>query len=259
MNFVKALECLLPVIDDVHARWTSDRHHLFDRHYAHPESPKVTCQKGCGACCHFPLIPATAGEAFVVLARLIAQGHSLQDLHNQFMPYARKYLEISRRSGSMPLTDDQQRLFLNERTPCPLFVPTPELGPMSGHCGIFEIRPLICDFFHSLESPALCLQKKPHASYSDVMERGHEALDEIRAAERKIFGRSALGHLPLLLAALMTDEGMKTFLTLFEPGSEENSQDIADFGLYLELISCLGYEWGEGEWSSLAKAQSEVI
>ncbi len=260
MNFVKALEYLLPAVDAVHARWTTDRDVLFAKHNAHAESPRVTCTKGCGACCHFPLIPATAGEAFVLLARLLAEGQSLEELHGKFSPYARRYLEAARQSGSLPLTDDQQRRFLKEKLPCPLFVSTPEDGPMAGHCGVFEIRPLICDFFHNLESPELCLLKKPHGSFTDVMERGHDALDEIRIAERRIFGRSALGHLPLLLAALMTDAGMKTFLTTANPDlGEENSQDIADFGLYLELISCLGYQWSDGEWTSLAKAQSEVI
>lgn len=259
MNFATALECLLPVVDGVHARWTSDRDSLYSAHAAHPESPRVTCQKGCGACCHFPLIPSTAGEAFIVLARLIAEGETLEKLQNRFMPYARRYLEAAQRSGSLPLTDEQQRLFLREKLPCPLFISTPEVGPLGGHCGIFEIRPLICDFFHSLESPELCLQKKPHASFSNVMERGHEALDEIRDAERKLFGRSTLGHLPLLLAALMTDAGMKTFLTVVTPGAEENDQDIEDFGLYIELIGCLGYQWGDGEWSSLAKAQAEMV
>lgn len=259
MNFVKALECLLPVVDGVHARWVEDRNHLLARHSQHPESPAITCTKGCGACCHFPIIPATGGEAFVVLARMLAAGESLEDLQGRFLPYARKYLENSRKSGSLPLTDEQQRLFLKEKIPCPLFISTPEQGPLAGHCGIFDIRPMICDFFHSLESPELCLLKKPHASFSDVMERGHVALDEIRIEERKIFGRSVLGHLPLLLAALMTQSGMNAFLTVVKPGDEENAQDIEDFGLYIELIGYLGYQWSDGEWSSLAKAQAEMI
>ncbi|MEN9529808.1 MAG: hypothetical protein RI932_1681 [Pseudomonadota bacterium] len=260
MNFVKALECLLPVVDSVHAHWVADRDNLYANHSARPETPRVTCKKGCGACCHFPIIPATAGEAFVVLARLLAEGQTLEELRAKFIPYASRYLEHARRTGSLPLTDEQQRLFLNEKLPCPLFVSTPETGPLGGHCGIFNARPLICDFYHNLDSPELCLLKKPHASFSDVSERGHEALDALRTEERRIFGRSALGHLPLLLAALLTEDGMNTFLTVAKPvDDQENSQDIEDFGLYMELIACLGYRWGEGEWDSLAKAQSEVL
>jgi len=254
------LECLLPVVDAVHARWVTDRDAMHANHSAHPEAPRVTCTKGCGACCHFPVIPATAGEAFIVLARLLAEGESLENLRSKFIPYASRYLEHARRNGSLPLTDEQQRLFLSEKLPCPLFVSTPEAGPLGGHCGIFNARPFICDFYHSLESPELCLLKRPHASYSDITERGHEALDTLRHEERRIFGRSTLGHLPLLLAALLTEDGMNTFLTVVKPSAEEeNIQDIEDFGLYMELIGCLGYRWGEGEWDSLAKAQSEVL
>ncbi len=260
MKFVEALERLLPVVDDVHERWTRERNRMLEAHAQQPESPKITCTKGCGACCHFPIIPATAGEAFVLLARLLAEGHSLADLHSKFMPYARRYLEWSVRQSSLPMTDTQQRLFLREKLPCPLFVSTPETGPLGGHCGVFSIRPQICDFYHSLESPELCLMKKPHGSYADISERGHSSLEELRHAERSIFGRSAIGHLPLLVAALLTDEGMKTFLTVVEPDtSVENAQDIEDFSLYVGLLDCLGYAWGDGDWASLAKAQSEVL
>jgi Fe-S-cluster containining protein len=260
MNFVKALECLLPVVDSVYERWVADRDALSARHAAHPEAPRITCTKGCGACCHFPVIPATAGEAFIVLARLLAEGQSLEELRAKCIPYASRYLEHARRRGSLPLTDEQQHIFLNEKLPCPLFVSTPATGPLGGHCGIFNARPLICDFYHSLETPELCLLKKPHASFADVVERGHQALDDIRSEERKIFGRSTLGHLPLLLAALLTEDGMNAFLKVVEPSEgEENSQDIEDFSLYMELIACLGYQWGEGEWDALAKAQSEMI
>ncbi|NBO37214.1 hypothetical protein EBU99_01380 [bacterium] len=233
---------------------------MMSRHESNPESLRVTCTKGCGACCHFPIIPATGGEAFVLLARLLAEGRTLEELHSQFMTYARRYLEHAQRNQSLPLTDDQQRKFLHEKLPCPLFVATADIGPMGGYCGVYAYRPLICDFFHSLESPELCLLKKPHASFSDVSERGHEAIDEVRAIERELFGRSVLGHLPLLMAALLTDSGMKSFLTRVEiDPNEENAQDIADFGLYVELISCLGYGWGDAEWASLAIAQAEMI
>lgn len=260
MNFVDALGCLLPVVDAVHARWKTDRDTLYELNLRHPESPAVTCAKGCGACCHFPIIPSTAGEAFIVLAKLLAEDKPLEELQNHFLAYARRYLEHARRSGSLPLTDEQQRLFLNEKLPCPLLVPTPAHGPLGGHCGVFSFRPLICDYFHSLESPELCLRKQPHGSFTNIMERGEEAIEEIRAAERQLFGRSALGHFPLLMAALLTDAGMKTFLEVRKADpDDENSQDVMDFGLYLELLQCLGYQWQEGEWTSLAKAQSEVF
>lgn len=260
LNFVEALERLLPVIDKVHDRWTQDRDEMLRNHESRSEGPQITCRKGCGACCHFPIIPATVGEAFVLLARLLAEGRSVADLHAQFMPYARHYLEFARRNRGLPMTDGQQRAFLNEKRPCPLFVATPETGAFGGHCGVFPIRPQICDFYHSLESPDLCLRKKPHGSFADVSERGHASLDEIRVSEREIFGRSALGHLPLLVAALLTEPGLKLFLTVVEPDSEiENAQDIEDFGLYVGLLDCLGYAWSDEDWASLAKAQSEVV
>lgn len=260
MNFVEALEHLLPVIDNVHERWSRDRDRMMSKHQENPEIPRVTCTKGCGACCYFPIIPATAGEAFVLLARLLAEGRTMEDLHNQLMPYARRYISRAQRENSLPLNDAQQRAFLQERLPCPLFVSTPEKGALAGHCGVFGVRPQICDFYHSLEDPGLCLLKKPHASFTDISERGHDSIEEIRQAERAIFGRSALGHLPLLLAALLTEDGLATFLTPVEAvNDEENAQDIRDFGLYIRLLESLGYAWSEGDWESLAKAQEEVI
>jgi Fe-S-cluster containining protein len=260
MNFVEALESLLPVIDNVYEDWAKERDMMLSQHQARLEGPQITCTKGCGACCYFPLIPATAGEAFVLLARLLAEGHTTEQLHQQFMPYARKYLESAKKQNSLPMTDSQQRLFLKEKLPCPLFISTPETGPLGGHCSVFPFRPQICDFFHSVDSPELCVLKKPHGSFSDISEQGLKSIEDIRMAERKIFGRSALGHLPLLVAALLTEDGLQTFLTVVEPdGSIENSQDIEDFGLYVSLLSCLGYSWGEGDWSSLAKAQDEVL
>lgn len=260
MNFAEALECLLPVVDGVHERWVQERDEMLSRHEQRVEGPKITCTKGCGACCYFPIIPATAGEAFVLLARLLADGHPVEELHAKFMTYARRYLERSVRDGSLPMTDSQQRMFMKEKLPCPLFVSTPETGHLGGHCGVFPIRPQICDFFHSLEPKELCLAKKPHGSFSDLTERGHHSIDEIRSAERDIFGRSAIGHLPLLVAALLTDSGLKEFLTVVEPDSSvENAQDIEDFTLYLRLLESLGYFWGDGDWAALAKAQDEVV
>ena len=260
MNFVSALELILPVVDDVYSRWKMDRDSLLAHHSMHPEAPKITCSSGCGACCYFPIIPATAGVAFVLVAKLLADGHSLEDLSARFSRYARIYLDHARKQGSLPISDEQQRLFMNEKLPCPLFNSAETLGPLRGHCGDYDKRPLICDFFHSVEDPSLCWKKKPHGSYSDVMERGHDAIEEIRTQERKIWGRSALGHLPLLVASLLTEAGMSIFLSpVTTPSPDENDQDYLDFSLYIELIACLGYQWSDGEWASLAKAQSEVL
>jgi Fe-S-cluster containining protein len=260
MNFVSALELILPVVDDVYSRWKVDRDALVSHHTSHPEAPQITCSDGCGACCYFPIIPATAGEAFVLIAKLLADGHTLEELSTRFSHYSRVYFDHARKQGSLPLTDEQQRLFMAEKLPCPLFQPSGDPRLLRGSCGQYEKRPLICDFFHSVEDPALCWKKAPHGSYSDVMERGHDALEEIRAEERRIWGRSALGHLPLLAASLLTDAGFTLFLTpLSSIEKQENSQDYLDFSLYLELLDCLGYQWGEGEWASLAKAQSEVL
>lgn len=195
-----------------------------------------------------------------MIAKLLAEGHALDELASRFSQYARGYLDYARQQGSLPLSDSQQRQFMSVRLPCPLFKPTENLGPLRGHCSEYDKRPLICDFFHSVEDPALCWKKAPHGSYSDVMERGHDALDELRKEERKIWGRSALGHLPLLAASLLTETGMNLFLTpLTASQREENSEDYLDFSFYLELLACLGYQWGESEWDSLAKAQSEVL
>ena len=260
MEFTEALETLLPLVDDIYDRWLLDATQLREGlAKTHAESP-VTCAKGCGACCHFAVIPATAGEAFVLLARLLAAGDTLDTLHARFHAYAKSYFSACQKWGGLPFSDDRQSLFLKEKLPCPLLVTEGYHTPFGGHCGVFEARPLICDYFHSLDSPSLCAQKKPHASFSRVVERGEAAIEEVRGLERGVFGRSALGHLPLLLAALCTREGLTLFLEEYELNEEqeaagENGQHEADFELYTGLLAASGHTLTQDDLHNLIAAQ----
>ena len=274
MEFTEALQTLLPLMDDVYDRWLLDAGQLQGGLAAsHPES-KVTCTKGCGACCHFAVVPATAGEAFVLLARLLASGESMASLGARFGAYAASYVTACQKWGGLPFTAARQTLFLAERLPCPLLVTAPYLsaadadsvsgrGRLGGHCGAFESRPLICDYFHSLDDPALCALKKPHATFTSVILRGEAAVEEVRAVERGLFGRSAIGHLPLLLAALCTAEGMALFLKERDLSPEQESQGAdgqheADFDLYVGLLAAAGYQITAGDLHDLIAAQEAL-
>lgn len=274
MEFSKALETLLPYIDQVYDRWEADSRILAsDLERTHPESP-ITCSKGCGACCHFPLIPATAGEAFVLLARLMASGQTMEALHARFSEYATTYFAFARERGTLPFTDDQQKNFLRLNLPCPLFErnSSPALS-FGGHCGAYGARPLICDYYNSTDNPALCALKKPHLSYENRIQRGEVAIEEIRIFERETFGASALGHLPLLLGALCTQGGMRAFLDssahtdlplalldASDPSdTEATRQSWADFRLYCILLHHAGYDVGAADLEALASAQNAAV
>lgn len=260
MDFTEALETLLPLVDDIYDRWLLDATQLREGFaQTHSETP-ITCTKGCGACCHFAIVPATAGEAFVLLARLLARGETLDTLHTRFHRYAKSYFAACQKWGGLPFTNDRQALFLKEKLPCPLLDTKGYSTSFGGHCGVFEARPLICDYFHSLDKPSLCAEKKPHATFSRIVERGEAAIEELRAVERGVFGRSALGHLPLLLAALCTQEGLSHFLEEYDLNDDqeaagENGQHEADFELYTALMAAAGYTITQDDLHNLIAAQ----
>jgi|GEM_PF-626957 len=260
MDFTTALETLIPLVDDVYDRWTADAKQLQESlATTHPET-QVTCAKGCGACCHFPVVPATAGEAFVVLARLLAAGRTLEELALTFGTYARSYFAACTKWGGLPFTQERQKRFLSERLVCPLFTRTGD--GFAGHCGVFAIRPLICDYFHSTENPLLCAEKKPHSAFTPIVERGEDAVEELRNIERSVFGRSALGHLPLLLAALCTQKGLDLFLyehdLTEEQDADEHGQHEADFDLYVALLDAAGYSVTAADFHDLIAARAEI-
>lgn len=125
------------------------------------------------------------------------------------------------------------------------------------------MRPLICEFFNSLDSPKKCQTKLEHRSLETTNEIGSYTQDEIREYERKIFGRSTLGHLPILLAALCTQEGLAAFLaekhlTTVEL-QEEYADAVNDFSLLTDMLASLGYNVTEKDIIALEEAQSEMI
>jgi Fe-S-cluster containining protein len=251
------LEGLLDAVETVYA---TARQTLSEQYQDQP----VTCHKGCGACCHFPLISATSGEAFVLYHILEQAVEDTQALRNRLLAYAHRYLEYARSKGNMPFTDSEQReAFLALKIPCPLL--RTEESPLAGYCSIHPARPLICDYFHSLEAPALCAEKRPHATSSAIIQTGIGAVDHLQAQEIALLGRSALGHLPLLLAAFATLEGREAYLSRGFHDDEtealpEPQRDAAyGFGLYMELLAALGYPFGERDIASLLKAQEELL
>ena len=258
LSFSAALKELLPALDDIQLAWEEDANELRKVAVEAPFSTQFTCKKGCGACCHFPIVPSTAGEAFVLLARLLGEGKSLENLQSQFSTYSERYFAHARAQGSLPFTEAAQKEFLNLKMPCPLFVKDDKEKGFAGACGVFGGRPLVCDYYHSLEAPALCAEKKLHAAFEPLMERGMHAVEEVREKERSLFGRSALGHLPLLLAALCTQQGMEAFLRIEIKEKSEDDQALADFEYYEELLAAAGYKLTRKDLEDLAKAQEDM-
>lgn len=250
MKFSEATELLLPFVDALYEEYENS---------AKSKLGSTTCFKGCGACCHFPIVPATAGEAFVLLGRLLATGKSIDELHVKFFKYVEVYRTHIKENEGMPFTDAQQRAFLSKKLPCPLFIKDGK-STFSGHCSVFGARPLICEYFHSTDSPTLCESKSKHGAYESVMNLGDEAVETVRIYERTHFGRSALGHLPLLLAALTTQNGLEKFLDVKRQDSENwdaELQSELDFEFYRELLSCVGIEMTVRDIESLLEAQQE--
>jgi Fe-S-cluster containining protein len=261
MDYSTAIQHLIPFVMeqyDSHEKEATKTTNKFLNDYP---NEKVSCVKGCGACCHFPLVPVTAGEAFVLLNRLLAEGFELKELAEKLFSYVEKYFEFSRNNGRLPFLDTDQRKFLAQPLACPFYVKEND-SVFSGYCGIFSMRPFICEFYNSIDSPKLCEQKLSHRSIEQVIGQGSLAQDSLREFERKIFGRSTIGHLPLLLAALCTKEGLEYFLNekhLSELELQEDyAQGIHDFSLYAEMLNSIGYSLGENDLLALEQAQSEM-
>lgn len=217
----------------------------------------ITCKKGCGACCHFPLIPVASAETYVLYSLITTASPDKESLKQHLRNYAIKYLNFAHKENSLPITEAQQRkAFLELSMPCPLFIPTGD--HFEGHCGVFAHRPIICNSYHSLDSASLCAQKQAHSSFQDLISLGEEALTDIQNFERNLLGHTALGHLPLLLAAFTFEEFTQYYL---QGGStiEANHLDseTRDFNLFAEALSTLGYHFSQNDLNSWTQAQEE--
>ncbi len=262
MDYSTAIGHLIPFILEKYEKFELESENATKDFLEQNPSEKIACIKGCGACCYFPLVPITAGEAFVLLNRLLAEGIDLNQLAEKLFLYSEKYFENANENGALPFIDSDQKKFLTKKLPCPFFVKE-EKNEFSGHCGIFGLRPLVCGFYNSIDSPKLCAQKLSHRSIEQAVGLGSFTQDSIRDFERKTFGRSTLGHLPLLLAALCTKEGLEAFLNEVPLTEEELKEDFAegvhDFSLYAEMLKSIGYHIGENDLLALEQAQSEMI
>lgn len=262
MDYSEAIQYLIPFVIEQYNFHDKENKKMTSKFLNDHPNEKISCVKGCGACCHFPLVPITAGEAFVLLNRLLAEGFELKALAEKLFAYVKKYFKFSKDNGKLPFLNSDQKKFLTKHLPCPFYVK--ESGSVfSGHCEIFNMRPLICEFYNSIDSPKLCEQKLSHRSIEQVIKKGSITQDTLREFERKIFGRSTIGHLPLLLASLCTKEGLKHFLTEKHLSElelqKEYAQEIHDFSLYVEMLDSIGYELGENDLTALEQAQSEMI
>jgi hypothetical protein len=233
------------------------------------DSNSVTCFKGCGACCHYGLISSSSLEAFALFVRLLGSGFSLQVLADHCGKYVEKFKAVTQELGNLPFSQSSRRSFMKAKLPCPLFVSESAIEPnklpysssYAGHCGAHSIRPLICSQFNSTESPKKCFDVQAHQTNTSQIQTGELAAEQLRLFEQHHFGKSALGHLPLLLASMTTKEGLNMFLR--KDKRKENCEEdpyaesTQDFYFYVELLSSLGIQLGEKDYLDLEKAQSE--
>jgi hypothetical protein len=223
------------------------------------QAPKnQSCFKGCGACCHSALISSSSLEAFGVLVAWVGSGHSLHDLAQRCQSYVQGYLSFRERTGHLPFSLAARRRFMLELLACPLFVPGTER--FAGACGFFEHRPIICSSYHSLGPASGCATLAPHAVDTAYITMGTDLSESLRHFERKTFGKSALGHLPLLLAALVTQEGLNAFLSTAAPqAGEAQSQEEIDFSFLVSLYQAAGVALTLADLEDLMRAKDELL
>jgi hypothetical protein len=246
LEFAKAAQIFWPAMDQARRALGTQ-----------PEPKDQTCHKGCGACCHNAVISCSSLEAFCVVVAWVGQGKDLAQLATQCQSYVTGYRMVQAELGHMPFTLASRQRFMKRRLACPLFVR--ESGAFGGHCGFFEDRPLICSFYHSLDDPLRCAAVAPHNADSARMTFGESKAHELRELERRTCGKSALGHLPLLMAALLTQDGLNAFLRCDGPVSEDpEAQGERDFAFLLELYQAAGLEVTATDLQELLEAQAEA-
>jgi hypothetical protein len=246
LNFTDAVRLCMPALDAVYSPWL-----------AQPDPAKMTCTKGCGACCHYGVISSSSIEAFGIVVSWIGSERPLSELADRCSAYVAGYKKVVERIGHLPFSLAARREFLKEQLPCPLFVRQDE-RPFGGSCGFYEFRPIICSQFHSTESPAKCAAIQPHGTDSERMNSGDGAAYHLQEFERQQFGKSALGHLPLLIAALCNSQGLDAFLRVEQCSSDSQEQGARDFFFYCELLESLGISVGERDFADLERAQAEM-
>jgi Fe-S-cluster containining protein len=222
---------------------------------------KKTCKKGCGACCHFAMIPVTLGEAYVFSQRLIAdESFDLTRFLGHLKTYLETYVSFASQNGGLPILDEQEKTFLAQALPCPVFEKeTP--GKFSGHCKSYTNAPMICKSFHSLESPNLCATKSNHKCYTPVIQQGLNSTESLRVMEREHFGFSVIGHLPVLMGIVFSTPIENLFQ--FDPedfddsicDTEASKQSWKDFHMYTRFLLKLGYQMTATDYRNLSEAQ----
>jgi Fe-S-cluster containining protein len=121
---------------------------------------KITCSKGCGACCSSFLVPMTVPEALRLIEDLQAlPQRERRRLERLFLQAERKLAE-SDLAGQMasldpydPASTAQQRELAGKwwsqnRFPCPLLA--------GNACGLYRSRPIPCREFLALSDPQCC-------------------------------------------------------------------------------------------------------
>ncbi len=121
---------------------------------------KITCSKGCGACCSSFLVPMTVPEAMRLVEDLQVLPHRERRRLEPLFLQAERKLADSDLAGQMasldpndPASTVQQRELAGKwwsenRFPCPLLA--------DNSCGLYRSRPIPCREFLALSDPQCC-------------------------------------------------------------------------------------------------------
>jgi len=121
---------------------------------------KITCSKGCGACCSSFLVPMTAPEALRLMEDLQALPPAARQRLEPLFLQAEQKLAASDLAGQMASLDpgdpastvSQRELagkwWSENRFPCPLL--------KNNTCGLYRSRPIPCREFLALSEPRCC-------------------------------------------------------------------------------------------------------
>lgn len=226
---------------------------------------KITCQKGCGACCHYGLISCSSIEAFSVLVSLLGEGTELSALNKIAVDYVNEFIAARNAIGNLPFSHASRLQFLKKRVPCPFLgadeAPQGSEESFGGSCQIYSHRPLICRLYNSTENPKKCASLQKHAVAWEAVSTGENCTEALREFERQQFGKSALGHFPLIFAAMTTERGLRAFLRKDALNNHDKEPDLnqeeRDFFFYVELLDSLGIQLTEEDYSDLELAQTE--
>lgn len=144
-----------------------------------PEGERITCAKGCGACCTQPF-SVTVAEA-IVIAQWLLENASTVRIADVLRDAALRERDLRFTYGTPT--------FLRERQPCVLFAPEAGADNFRGVCSVYPARPVVCRTYAVTSPPENCQESTRRAPRvfdaravnAEAPERWRKALGEADA------------------------------------------------------------------------------